>query len=46
MNVEKLGYSVEKAKKKKPNKHFPMAQVKNFKEHLKKSVLLLAKINL
>lgn len=46
MNVEKLGYSVEKAKKT-PNKHFPMAQVKIFKEHLKKkSVLLLAKINL
>lgn len=37
MNVEKLGYSVEKAKKKKtPNKHFPMAQVKIFKARLKK----------
>lgn len=35
MNVEKLGYSVEKAKKN-PNKHFPMAQVKNFKARLKK----------
>lgn len=37
MNVEKLGYSVEKAKKN-PNKHFPMAQVKIFKEHLKKKI--------
>lgn len=36
MNVEKLGYSVEKAKKKNPNKHFPMAQVKIFKARLKK----------
>lgn len=36
MNVEKLGYSVEKAKKQ-TNKHFPMAQVKIFKEHLKKN---------
>lgn len=36
MNVEKLGYSVEKAKKKPPNKHFPMAQVKIFKARLKK----------
>lgn len=36
MNVEKLGYSVEKAKKTPPNKHFPMAQVKIFKARLKK----------
>lgn len=38
MNVEKLGYSVEKAKKKNPNKHFPMAQVKIFKARLKKNL--------
>lgn len=31
MNVEKLGYSVEKAKKNPPNKHFPI-----FKARLKK----------
>lgn len=46
MNVEKLGYSVEKAKKNKQNNPLFYGSGEKFQRALEKSVLLLAKINL